>query len=39
MFVTEEVGYDLLCMIEEERRYLLTNINNITITFEYDTIS
>jgi predicted transcriptional regulator len=39
IFVIEEVGYDLLCMIEEEKRRLTTNINNITITFECDAIS
>ena len=39
IFVIEEVGYDLLCMIEEEKRRLTTNINDITITFECDAIT
>ena len=38
IFVIEDGGNDLLCMIEEKKRYLTTNINSITITFECDAV-
>ncbi len=38
IFVIEDGGNDLLCMIEEKKRQLTTNINNITITFECDAV-
>jgi hypothetical protein len=38
IFVIEDGGNDLLCMIEKKKRQLTTNINNITITFECDAL-
>ena len=39
IFLLEDEGYDLLYKIEQEKRHLTTNINDIVIIFECDAIS